>query len=421
MCQEYLGIHNDGHVRIPGRLGQRSLHKSCRKGQYYDSRTRCSRVDAGRSISCLWVHLHFTTSFYSFWAFGIRCLKWGISRSGYPERGLNDMLWRQEISLMIWSTCHSNLSSATGYAFIFHRSISIVTHDKVRLMQLSGTALPSFVSSLLDEQKPGTLDAEVEEDMKAVSGNIYSAGVETVRALLGGEQHSHWYNTQTNSIKLAFVLAMVRNPQLAKKAQEEIDRVVGTDRMPTLDDRERLPYLDCIFKETLRYDLRPLLIQRCTYYGNICSWSPPVPLSTSTKIIWQAFVNDRLRQVYHIVSRKKTATMACEFHWELPSCPIFGTCCMFVRDFAWGKYFFKANHAGRTLLSWTRGVQTRTLCGKAGERSQRRNIQSFQFCLWIWAAVRFYSASISSFFKPCSELIEFVPVDFLLIQRSGSW
>lgn len=78
---------------------------------------------------------------------------------------------------------------------------------------------------------------------------------------------------------------MVRNPQLAKKAQEEIDRVVGTDRMPTLDDRERLPYLDCIFKETLRYDLRPILIQRCTYYGNICSWSPPVPLSTSTQII----------------------------------------------------------------------------------------------------------------------------------------
>ena len=66
-----------------------------------------------------------------------------------------------------------------------------VTHDKVRFMQLLGTALPSFVSSLLDEQKPGTLDAEVEEDMKAVSGNIYSAGVETVRALLDGERHSH--------------------------------------------------------------------------------------------------------------------------------------------------------------------------------------------------------------------------------------
>ena len=58
-------------------------------------------------------------------------------------------------------------------------------------MQLLGTALPSFVSSLLDEQKPGNLDAEVEEDMKAVSGNIYSAGVETVCALLGGERHSH--------------------------------------------------------------------------------------------------------------------------------------------------------------------------------------------------------------------------------------
>jgi cytochrome P450 len=50
----------------------------------------------------------------------------------------------------------------------------------------------------------------------------------------------------------SFILAMVRHPEAYKKAQEEIDRVVGNERLPTLDDREALPYLDCVLKEVLR-------------------------------------------------------------------------------------------------------------------------------------------------------------------------
>ena len=51
----------------------------------------------------------------------------------------------------------------------------------------------------------------------------------------------------------AFILAMVQYPEVYKKAQEEIDLVVGDERLPTIDDREALPYLDCILKELLRY------------------------------------------------------------------------------------------------------------------------------------------------------------------------
>lgn len=46
---------------------------------------------------------------------------------------------------------------------------------------------------------------------------------------------------------------MVRNQDVVKKAQAEIDRVVGQVRLPTLEDRDRLPYIECILKETLRY------------------------------------------------------------------------------------------------------------------------------------------------------------------------
>ena len=50
-----------------------------------------------------------------------------------------------------------------------------------------------------------------------------------------------------------FMLAMVMYPETQRKAQEEIDAVVGTDRLPTFDDRLNLPYIDCIMKEVHRF------------------------------------------------------------------------------------------------------------------------------------------------------------------------
>ena len=43
-------------------------------------------------------------------------------------------------------------------------------------------------------------------------------------------------------------------PEAQKKAQAEIDAVVGTDRLPVLEDRERLPYVDALVKEVLRFN-----------------------------------------------------------------------------------------------------------------------------------------------------------------------
>ena len=45
---------------------------------------------------------------------------------------------------------------------------------------------------------------------------------------------------------------MTLNPEIQAKAQAEIEAVVGTDRLPTLEDRERLPYVHALFLETLR-------------------------------------------------------------------------------------------------------------------------------------------------------------------------
>jgi cytochrome P450 len=50
-----------------------------------------------------------------------------------------------------------------------------------------------------------------------------------------------------------FFLAMAVNPHLLRKAQEEVDRVVGGDRLPDFHDQDELPYISAIVKEVLRW------------------------------------------------------------------------------------------------------------------------------------------------------------------------
>ncbi len=42
-------------------------------------------------------------------------------------------------------------------------------------------------------------------------------------------------------------------PEVQKKAQDEIDRVVGKDRMPAIEDYPNLPYIRCCIKESVRW------------------------------------------------------------------------------------------------------------------------------------------------------------------------
>lgn len=49
-----------------------------------------------------------------------------------------------------------------------------------------------------------------------------------------------------------FILAMVIHQDVFKKVQEEIDRVVGQDRLPDVQDKDSLPYFKCVFLEVLR-------------------------------------------------------------------------------------------------------------------------------------------------------------------------
>ena len=47
----------------------------------------------------------------------------------------------------------------------------------------------------------------------------------------------------------SFILLLVAHPEVQAKAQREIDEVVGAERMPTLDDFAKLPYLRAVVSE----------------------------------------------------------------------------------------------------------------------------------------------------------------------------
>ncbi|KAJ6490055.1 cytochrome P450 [Mycena sanguinolenta] len=51
----------------------------------------------------------------------------------------------------------------------------------------------------------------------------------------------------------AFILACILYPEWIPRAQREIDAIVGEDRLPSFKDRPRLPYVEAIVRETLRW------------------------------------------------------------------------------------------------------------------------------------------------------------------------
>ena len=56
---------------------------------------------------------------------------------------------------------------------------------------------------------------------------------------------------------------MALHPHVVRKAQEELDSVVGNERLPELSDRENLPYISALIKEVLRWTCpQPLSIPK---------------------------------------------------------------------------------------------------------------------------------------------------------------
>ena len=113
-----------------------------------------------------------------------------------------------------------------------------VPADFVAQQMAQNVARPSYVERLLSA-KP---DEEDKKHIKQSAAALYGGGADSTAAGLS-----------------FFYLAMVAFPEVQVKAREEIDRVVGAGRLPGFQDRDSLPYVEAVVKETLRWQpLAPL-------------------------------------------------------------------------------------------------------------------------------------------------------------------
>ncbi|KAI5121810.1 hypothetical protein M0805_009802 [Coniferiporia weirii] len=92
---------------------------------------------------------------------------------------------------------------------------------------------PSYVSELIGKYG---CEGEMETIIRDSAALAYGAGSDTSVSTLS-----------------AFILAMVLYPEVRKKAQAELDAAVGSSRLPSFSDREDLPYITAIAKETIRW------------------------------------------------------------------------------------------------------------------------------------------------------------------------
>ena len=69
---------------------------------------------------------------------------------------------------------------------------------------------------------------------------------------------------------------MLHYPDVYRKAQEEIDRVIGNERLPDLTDRGSLPYLEAVVMELYRC----VTSNTCDSFilKMQCRWNPPLPV-----------------------------------------------------------------------------------------------------------------------------------------------
>ncbi|KAF8992164.1 cytochrome P450 [Cyathus striatus] len=100
--------------------------------------------------------------------------------------------------------------------------------ELVRENMKNGTALPSFLTFHLSNISSGDSETNTAE---------HAAGTDSTRSTI-----------------TMFVIAMILYPEVQQRAQLELDRVVGRDRLPEFEDRGELPYLECILQECYRWN-----------------------------------------------------------------------------------------------------------------------------------------------------------------------
>ncbi|KAK9131415.1 hypothetical protein Sjap_011902 [Stephania japonica] len=120
-------------------------------------------------------------------------------------------------------------------------------HNKRREAEKDGWAPRDMVDVLLQFVDDPNLEVKINRtSVKAVSQDIVAGG------------------TESSAVTVEWAISeILKCPNIFKKAQEELDRVIGRERWVEEKDMSNLPYIESIMKETMRmHPIAPLLAPR---------------------------------------------------------------------------------------------------------------------------------------------------------------
>ncbi|PPQ79984.1 hypothetical protein CVT25_003043 [Psilocybe cyanescens] len=107
--------------------------------------------------------------------------------------------------------------------------------DQVKTAFEEGRAVPSFFTDFFEKKQTFGASKEEEQAIQNIAYTVYGAASDTTISATG-----------------FFFYFMAVNPDVQRKAQAQIDHVTGSKRLPTLEDRMSLPYVEAIYREVMR-------------------------------------------------------------------------------------------------------------------------------------------------------------------------
>ncbi|XP_061433467.1 cytochrome P450 2C31-like [Lethenteron reissneri] len=150
------------------------------------------------------------------------------------------------------------------------------TRDPLKPMCLIDT----YLSQLEKEDNPNTSFSE--QSLIMLTLDLFTAGAETTSTTL------RWG-----------LLYMMMHPEIQAQCHEEIDKIVGSDRLPCMEDRHSLPYLDAVIHE----------IQR---FSNIIPFGVPHATTTDVKLRQYSIPKGT------IILVNMKSVLSDENHWKTP-------------------------------------------------------------------------------------------------------